>query len=160
MTPRLKLRAVDAEDLAVIAACLQDAIVPVAEIGYLPQERRFVMVVNRFKWESADRPRPPDPGPSHDDEAPYERTICALRFEGVTGVRCRNLDLSQRQRLLSLLTLSVSADGLELVFAGHVELRLTASPWLCCIEDLGEPWPTSRRPHHDQAQPALSASGD
>jgi len=51
---RLKLRAEDDEDLAVVSAFLQDALLPVAEMVYLPAEQRFVLVANRFMWE-----RPP-----------------------------------------------------------------------------------------------------
>ena len=50
---RLKLRARDPEDLRVLSACLQDALVPLADIAYLKPEQRFVLVVNRFMWESA-----------------------------------------------------------------------------------------------------------
>ena len=47
MTAPLKIIARDAEDLAVVAACLQDALIPLNEMRYLPQERRFIMVANR-----------------------------------------------------------------------------------------------------------------
>ena len=53
MTGALKIIARDAEDLTVVSACLQDALVPLTETRYLPQERRFIMVVNRFRWERA-----------------------------------------------------------------------------------------------------------
>jgi hypothetical protein len=47
----LKLRAEDRDDLAVISACLQDALVAVGDIAYVPEERSFVFVANRFRWE-------------------------------------------------------------------------------------------------------------
>lgn len=50
----LKLRARDAADMDVIASCLQDSLVPVRDIAFLEKERRFVMVLNRFKWEELD----------------------------------------------------------------------------------------------------------
>src|SRR4029450_10962026 len=56
MTPPLKIIARDAEDLAVVSACLQDALIPLNEMRYLPQERRFIMVANRFRWERAAMP--------------------------------------------------------------------------------------------------------
>jgi len=49
MTAPLKIIARDAEDLAVVAACLQDALIPLNEMRYLPQERRFILVANRFR---------------------------------------------------------------------------------------------------------------
>ena len=49
----LKLRAHDQEDLQVIAAHLQDAIVPVSEMLFLPHAQRFILVANRFRWREA-----------------------------------------------------------------------------------------------------------
>ena len=53
-TSRLRLKARDADDLEVISASLQDAIVAIGDMTYLPMEQRFVMVANRFKWECGD----------------------------------------------------------------------------------------------------------
>ena len=50
----LKLVALDPEDLAVLSAHLQDAIAKVGDIAYLPKEKRFAMVLNRFDWTGAD----------------------------------------------------------------------------------------------------------
>ena len=64
----LKLRAEDAEDLAVISACLQDALVPVRDLAYVPEDRTFLLVANRFRWENGLSPAPgeavPRPGSS------------------------------------------------------------------------------------------------
>lgn len=49
---KLKLIALDAEDLAVVSAHLQDAVLKVADMAYLPREKRFAMLVNRFDWAS------------------------------------------------------------------------------------------------------------
>ena len=49
----LKLRAHDADDLQVMAALLQDAIVPVSEMLFLPNAKRFILVANRFRWAEA-----------------------------------------------------------------------------------------------------------
>jgi hypothetical protein len=46
----IRLRAEDDEDLKIVSACLQDAILPIGDMGFLPDEKRFVMVVNRFRW--------------------------------------------------------------------------------------------------------------
>jgi hypothetical protein len=49
----LKLSAADAEDLQVIAAICQDALVPVGEMAFLQDEKRFVLALNRFRWDQA-----------------------------------------------------------------------------------------------------------
>ena len=78
MSAKLKLRAEDAEDIAVIATCLQDALVQVSDIAYLPEERRFVMVANRFCWEDCGQP---------DGSALFSRVHCGVVFDGVARVR-------------------------------------------------------------------------
>ena len=49
----LKLAALDEDDLSVISAHLQDAVVRIGDIRYLPGEQRFVLVANRFDWQGA-----------------------------------------------------------------------------------------------------------
>jgi hypothetical protein len=56
MGDKLRLKAADCEDLAVIAACLQDARVPLKEMAFLPGERRFVAAFTRYRREAAGRP--------------------------------------------------------------------------------------------------------
>ena len=51
MTDCLRLKAVDTEDLSVVAACLQDALIPLREMVYLPDERRFLAAFTRFRRE-------------------------------------------------------------------------------------------------------------
>ena len=133
----LRLKANDAEGLKILGACLQDAIVPITEMGYLPEEASFVMVANRFKWEAVC-----------DETGPFERTNCAVRVLGVTSARRRQVDLLDRSLILNLLTLVPADDGVELIFAGGSAIRLTAPSWCCLIEDIGEPWPTDRLPRH------------
>ena len=74
----LKLRAEDADDLAVLSACLQDALVPVRDLAYVPDQKIFVFVANRFRWESGLRPAPGD--------GDRQRILCAVTFSAVAGV--------------------------------------------------------------------------
>lgn len=132
----LKLRAEDAEDLQIVAACLQDAIVPIVEVCWLPERHSFLMAVHRFRWEAADA------------DGPGERVACVITVTGVSGVRRRSIDLGNRGLVLNLLTLEPRADGLDLIFAGGAAIHLTAADWRCLIEDIGEPWPASATPAH------------
>jgi hypothetical protein len=141
MSPPIKLRADDVEDLRVIAACLQDAIVPIAEMAFLPEQTRFVMVTNRFMWEAAGLGGGQAP-------VPYQRTNSVFSVLGVSQVRRRNLDLMDRGLVLNLLTVLSDAEGLTLVFAGRSSIQLVANPWRCFVEDIGEPWSTGAIPSH------------
>ncbi|UEM04757.1 DUF2948 family protein [Skermanella rosea] len=159
MTAPMKLRAEDQEDLQVISGILQDAIVPIGEMCFLPEENRFVMVANRFKWESAvEDPAPGQPdipvdasydGDDGDDIAvPFERTNCGICFDGVTAVKTKGIDLHERRQMLALLALEGMDSGVALHFSGGACIKLEAAGWVCRLQDIGEPWPTTRRPAH------------
>ena len=146
----LKLRAESTDDLRVVAACLQDAIVPVADVEYLAAERAFVLVANRFRWESD--------GPAAGAEAQYERVLCGVTFDDVGSVRSRNIDRSQPGGFLNLLTIEAASDedagwAIELTFSHNACVRLLADRLSCRLEDFGEPWPTQWRPQHEGGSP-------
>lgn len=155
----LKLCARDADDLKVIASCLQDAIVPIGDIGFLPGEKRFALVASRFRWEHAvgsggesatESVADPDQDASlAEPPARYERVLCGLCVDGIEAARFRQLDLRDRTQMLSLLTIAGGPGRVELTFAGGAAIQLLGEDWTCRIQDLGEPWPTRACPVHD-----------
>ncbi len=158
----LKLRAETREDLHVIAASLQDAIVPRAEMAYEHEAKRFALVASRFVWEVAPDSASPPPERDGDGNAVYYRVQAGLAFEQVRRVSSRNLDGAAAGGMLELLTIDAdeSEDGavITLVFAGDGQLRLEAARVLCHLTDLSAPWPTPNRPEH--ADLATEAAGD
>jgi hypothetical protein len=138
----LRLVAFDPEDLAVISAHLQDSLLQVGDIAYLPKERRFAIQVRRYDWEAA---------------TPQRRLTC-MHFENVTGVRVRGIDRSNTDAVLNLLAIAFeekdSPSGTAtLIFAegGAIQVDLE------CIEmqmkDTGPVWAAESRPsHEDQLQ--------
>jgi len=149
MNAPVKLRAMDEEDLKVVSAYLQDAIVPISDMCFQPAEKRFVAVANRFMWETADIPLPP-PALSADssDAYPFQRIHTALRIENVTAVRSRGIDRRNRKLVLELLSLENVQSGIILYFAGGGCVRIDSPDWRMLIEDIGEPWPTGCKPDH------------
>jgi hypothetical protein len=145
-TALLKLRAEDAEDLLVISACLQDALVPVRDLAYIPEERTFLFVANRFRWENGVRPAPGEVG--------FERTLCGITFSEVTAVSYSGFRRSENGRILSLLTIRAEHSKVHLEFSGGAAIRLQAAGILCHAKDIGEPWPTPWQPRHDLDEPA------
>jgi Protein of unknown function (DUF2948) len=142
----MKLRAEDADDLAVLSACLQDALVAVRDLGYLADEQCFVFVANRFRWETGLRPLPSEEG--------HQRVLCAVTFSSVAGVSYRGFRRSDENRILCLLTIrcetgETGGAAILLEFAGAAAIRLDVARILCRAKDLGEPWPTQWRPRHD-----------
>ena len=161
----LKLKARDPGDLDVIAALLQDALVPLNDAIFQKSDKRFILVVNRFKWPQAEDKTIPvapaadpaaDPAGNQDasfedaeSEPPYERVNCGICFDRVLQVRAKNVDLSDRQQILNLLTITSDAKSVTLLFSGGAAIRLEVSALSCHIEDLGEGWLTRWRPVHD-----------
>jgi hypothetical protein len=134
----LKLRAEDAEDLAVLSTVLQDALVAVGEMVWLADERRFVLVANRFRWE------PEGPAPRRG----FERTLAGLRIDRVTSVQRRGFSPRESERLLVLLAIRAEGEALYFDFAGGCSVRLDVERIECHLDDLGEPWPTRWQPRH------------
>ncbi len=137
----LKLRAEDAEDLAVISACLQDALVPVRDLAYVPEDRTFLFVANRFRWENGLSPAP--------GEAGFERTLCGITFSEVAAVSYNGFRRTDDGRILSLLAIRPEDGAVHLEFSGGATIRLEVTRILCLAKDLGEPWPTPWQPRHD-----------
>ena len=168
MAPPLKLRAGDSEDLCVISACMQDALIALSDMSFLPAERRFVLLGTRFRWENCPEFLAPRNERAERAEEPcgaYERVKCALCFDEVTAVRMQDLPAGGGPEILELLAITVgdpaavpdgrpdgAAEGgpasVTLFFAGGGTVRLEVGRILCHLEDLGAPWPTTRRPSH------------
>jgi DUF2948 family protein len=144
----LKLRAADAEDLDVISAILQDSLVTIGEMAYLPEEHRFALVANRFRWE-------PRAGETQTKGRKAERVLTGLCIDGVSAVSRRGFHPRDSDRILSLLALRLEGQGaplaLVLDFAGGSSVRLEVERVMCHLDDLGEPWPTRWRPKHPVA---------
>ena len=154
MTPPLKIIARDAEDLAVVSACLQDALIPLNEMRYLPEERRFIMVANRFRWERAVQGGPDSAQgadasfDSDEDFGVLQRTNAGICIDRVLAVRSRNIDRSKPDDFLSLLSVQLEGNKLFLLFAGGGVIQVEIEALALYLSDLGKAWPTQWRPEH------------
>lgn len=138
----LRLRAADEEDLAVISACLQDAVIAIRETKFLPAEQKFVFVANRFRWEEADSDSPKG------ELGSYERVNCGVCFDDVTAVRQRGLVQERKGQIVSLLAIETGNGVIELHLSAGITIRLEVTNIMCHVQDLDEPWPTQWRPVH------------
>lgn len=150
-TPELlKLTALDEEDLAVISAHLQDALVRVGDISYLADEQRFALVLNRFDWDHALRA---------DGGEGYRRRRSGLHFERVRAARSRGIPRRRRDAVLELLSIGFEpgdapSGAIELAFAGGGTIRLEVECIEARISDLGPVWRTRHRPRHELGEEA------
>ncbi len=138
----LRLHAVDLKDLSVVAAMVQDALAPIGDIAFLADEGRFVMALNRFRWEAEEA------GPGADGK-PHERVHAGLCFDKVKTVQYRNIDRDDRGRYLELLTIACDEGRVVLHFAEGGAIRLEVEELACFLRDLDEPWPTAWMPVHE-----------
>jgi hypothetical protein len=141
----LKLIAFDAEDLSVIAANLQDAVLRIEDMTYLKSERRFAAVANRFDWSQAARPA--------SSTERYVRRRTGLRIEQVIDAKVQGIDLANKDQVLSLLTLIFEAgeapEGtVTLTFAGGGAVKLKVECIEAALTDLGAAWATPHKPKH------------
>lgn len=170
MMPKgLRLLARDPEDLAVLSAALQDALVPPTDLAYLADDQTFVGVFNRFMWEAPPVILPADEalrddqpsaetdrssaGPAH-----HFRTHSALVFRHVARVQAKGLAECPRRPFLCLLAVRPGDDGrtIQLDFADDAAIRLTVTEIYVQLEDKGEPWATVNRPSHPFAETPLT----
>ena len=138
----MRLRAEDADDLAVISAVVQDALISVKDLTYDSTARRFTLVANRFRWEA-------QPAGANGEPA-FERTFCAVTFDAVEGATYRGFRRRDEERILVLLAIRASGvpGTVELEFSGGATLRLRTSVINVYATDIGEAWPTAWQPGH------------
>jgi hypothetical protein len=143
---RLKLAAFDEEDLAVLSAHAQDAVLKVADLVYLPKERRFAIGMNRFIWEKA----------ADGSRQDFERRRAALTFDRVLSVKTSKIRRDRSEAVLELLAVAFEATdppagAITIFFAGGAAIRLEVEVIEARLADLGAAWATKAKPSHDLA---------
>ncbi len=141
----LRLSALDEDDLAVISAHMQDAVIVLSDTSYVKRERRFAMIANRFVWEK-----------NHSrNAAHFERRRTGLHFEGVTAVRSHRISVGAQDAVLSFLSASFEkgeppGGTVILNFSGGGIIRLEVEFLEAWLRDLGPAWDTPRLPSHEK----------
>jgi hypothetical protein len=153
----LKLVALDKDDIKIVSAHLQDALVRVSDIFWQPRERRFVMALKRFDWMNAVD----TDGAKTVNSPDYRRCRTALRFERVTSCKCRDLDRSNKDALLNLLAVEFAehdapAGSVTLMFSGGGAIRLEVECLEAELADLGEVFAAALCPDHFAADPGVA----
>jgi len=138
----LKLIALDETDLAVISACLQDAVFKTGDTAFLARDRTFTLEANRFVWEDGNGGKT------------FERRRAVLAVKQVQAVKSRGIDLKAGDTVHSLLAVTFSAGeeapagAIELLLSGGAVIRLDVD----CVEiqfaDIGGGWETKFKPRH------------
>jgi len=139
----LRLVAEDDKDLALISASLQDAVAKLGDFAWLPDERRFAFVANRFVWECAiDR-----------KVGPFARVRTGVHFNDVLSVQQANLRLDAKEAVVELLAICFKhgEDGggvITLDFSGGGSVKMMVESINAAMSDLSDPWRTRSKPEH------------
>ncbi|HEX2215819.1 MAG TPA: DUF2948 family protein [Xanthobacteraceae bacterium] len=145
----LKLVAFDRDDMEVVSAHLQDAIVKVADVHWRPAEKRLVVGVCRFDWEAA-----------LGNEPQYRRRLAALRFDRVLACKCKNVKPQEKDAVLNLLAVEFEETNspggtVTLICSGGSVLRLEVECLEAELTDLGPVWVASKCPEHAVEPPSV-----
>ncbi len=143
-TKNLKLIANNSEDLKVISAHLQDAIVSTLDTANLKKNRIFLLQLNRFMWEDVEK------GVFRKNK----RIRTVLKFENVLSVLSRNINPKGKERFLDFLTMesNILQDKtyeINLIFSGDVVIKIRAEVIEITLDDQGLPWKTKNKPKHN-----------
>lgn len=140
----LRLMAGDEEDLNILSTVLQDAVAKLGDFAFLPAERRFAFVANRFCWEcAADR-----------KHGPFARVRVGAHFDDVRSAQFQHLKTDAKDAVVELLSVRLEAgeDGTGVVildFAGGGAVRLEVESVNAYLSDISDPWRTRARPEHE-----------
>ncbi len=136
----LRLLALDADDLAVVSAALQDALTRVGDIRWERDARRLTIAFNRVRWEAP--------------EGPGERVWSAMQLGCVEAVKARNLEPEAKDAVLQLLAITfegTDAPGgvVTFAFADGGDLAVSVECVDAALADLSAPWAATSTPEHE-----------
>ncbi|MGL3605811.1 DUF2948 family protein [Rhizobium sp. G187] len=140
----LKLLVLDADDLAIISAHMQDAVFKVGDLSFSARSGVFSLAGNRFVWEKADRAK-----------KSFERRRAGLSFKRVEAVRSIGFDRGKVDEVMSLLAVRYVPTGegpdgvIELVLAGGGMVALEVECIEAQLADIGGAWETTAKPEHE-----------
>ena len=143
----LRLLAFEAGDLEVLSSLAQDAVFPGSEMAWKPKDRRFAILLNRFRWEDA-------PAAERRSRS-FERVQAVLTIEQVQKVRSQGV-ARDADTVLSLLSVSFEpgedASGVVmLTLAGDGAIALEVEALEVTLRDVTRPYiaPSKAKPRHD-----------
>jgi hypothetical protein len=143
----LNLGAMDGDDLRVLSSLAQDAVFPITEMTWQPKQRRFAVLLNRFRWEDKDA--------AERRGRSYERVQSMLVVDGVTRVASQGINRGDKDTILSLLSVEFEeteapSGFVVLTLAGDGAIRLEVEALEVTMRDVTRPYraPSRKAPDH------------
>ena len=139
----LKLIGKSIEDLKIISAYLQDSIVVIKDIIFLKTNKIFIMIVNRFMWEDAEKRLFRE----------NKRIKCALKFSQVINVISKKINQEKKNKALEFLAIEAMGEEnknfqIKLIFSGDSIITIFAEEINALLDDIGKPWIVKKIPKH------------
>ncbi len=143
VTNNLKLMARNKEDLKVMSAYCQDSLVFIKDMVFLKKNKNFIMMVNRFMWEDAEK------GAFRQSK----RIRCAIKFDEVLKVKSKKINQKNKNRVLEFLAIKCNEIPnnnyeIKILFAGESAITLVTEFIEVIMHDLGQAWNVKHFPKH------------
>lgn len=143
----VNLGAFDADDLRVISALVQDAVLPATEIKWLRRDRKLALLVNRFRWEDLEQAKM--------QRRPVERVQSLIVISDVNGVASQGINPRDTDLILSILSIEFSEPvqggaQVMITLAGDGAIRADVDALDVTLRDVTRPYlaPSGNVPQH------------
>ena len=139
MSNILKLIAQNDEQLTILSSLAQDSIIKSNEMGYDKKNKRFALLMNRYR---------------HEEENP-SRIRTAIHFDYVESIKSVGIDKESKDEILVLLAIrfeikSKPSGSIFLEFSDNKSISFDVESIEAFLTDMGEPWKISNRPDHGE----------
>ena len=139
MSNILKLIAQNDEQLTILSSLAQDSIIKSNEMGYDKKNKRFALLMNRYR---------------HEEDNP-SRIRTAIHFDYVNSVKSVGIDKQSEDDILVLLAIrfedkSKPSGLIFLEFSNNKSISLDVESIEAFLTDMGEPWKIPKKPVHDE----------
>ena len=140
MSNILKLIAQNDEQLTILSSLAQDSIIKSNEMGYDKKNKRFALLMNRYR---------------HEEENP-SRIRTAIHFDYVESIKSVGIDKKSKDEILVLLAIrfeikSKPSGSIFLEFSNNKSISFDVESIEAFLTDMGEPWKISNRPDHGES---------
>ena len=133
---KIRLNALNNDDLKIFSFLCQDAIISKEEIFYDNIKKFFVATLTRYCWEKQDLA----------DKKINYRVITGLQIRNVNNVEYINF--KSKISFYNLLAITYEKENVILNLSMSSKIKLDCKKINATIEDIDIPWPTKLKPFH------------
>ena len=134
---KIRLNAINNDDLKVFSFLCQDAIISNEEIFYDKTKKLFVVTLTRYCWEQQELI----------DKSINYRVVTGLQIKNVNDVEYINF--KSKESFYNLLAITYEKENIFLNLSMSSKIKLNCKQINATIEDIDIPWPTKLKPKHD-----------